>query len=120
MNKINVNKLNVEQICSVKIIVNSYSNWYVYKESKKIFSFEYQKEGYYFTMTIEGSTYKTVEEIEKDDRYICKNKRVYFKPHLEIKMSNGNIHKKYFETKEELYDFIDSDVMKGIKFIDAK
>ena len=112
-----INNLNVGQICSVKSIINSYCNYYQYKKAKRIFFFWLQKEGYYNTMPLEEHQYMTAEEIEKDGRYICKDERVYYKPHLEIKMSNKNVYEKYFETEKELQEFMGTDVMKGVNWI---
>lgn len=114
-----INKLNVGQICSVESCINSYSNYYQYKKAKKIFFFWLRKEGYYWIMTLGKHEYMTVEEIEKDRRYICKDERVYYKPHLEIKMSNQNTHEIYFETEKELQEFMETDVMKGVNWING-
>lgn len=113
-----INKLNVGQICSVKSYIEHYYNtWYQYKKAKKLFFFCLRKEGYYFTMTLDGHKYMTVEEIEKQGKYVCRNERVYFKPHLEIKMSDQSVHEIFFETEQELLDFMQTDVMRGVNWI---
>lgn len=112
-----ISKLNAGQICSVKSYTNSYCRYYVYKESKKFLFFTIRKEGFYYTMTLHGHEYTTVEEIEKSGQFVCRDKKVFYKPHLEIKMSNGEVYEKYFETEQELKDFMESDIMKEVKWI---
>lgn len=114
--KMEINKLNVAQICFVKSFINYYSSYYTYKKAKRIFFFWFQKEGYYYTLTIGEHIYMTTEQMEADG-FICKNERAYYKPHLEIKMSNQSIHEKYFETEEELWGFMESDIMKTVNWI---
>ncbi len=114
-----INKLNVGQICSVKSYINSYCNYYQFKKAKKIFFFWLRKEGYYYTMTLGEHIFMTIEEIEANGNFICKDERVYYKPHLEIKMSNQNTHEKYFETEKELQEFMETDVMKGVNWING-
>ena len=111
-----INKLNLEQICSVKSYVNAINNEYTYKEAIKFLSFCIRKEGFYYTFSIMGSGIVPVEEIEKSGMFIAKDKKVYYKPHLEIKMSNGDIHEKFFETEKELHDFMETPVMRLVNW----
>ena len=32
-------------------------------------------------------------------------------------MSNGHVHEKYFETEKELYDFMETEIMKSIWWV---
>lgn len=116
------NQLNVQQICSVRSRLNCYSTAYLYKKAKRILFFWRRKEGFYFMRTISSPYIVTKEDIEKDGKLFCaKDKNgeetVFFKPHLEIRMSNGNIYEKYFETEEALIQFMNSDVMKSVNWI---
>lgn len=76
-----------------------------------------RKEGYYWILTIGEHEYMSVEEIEKGGRLICKDKCVYYKPHLDIKMSDQKTYTKFFETEKELQEFMETDVMKGVNWI---
>lgn len=112
-----INKLNVGQICSVTSYMNLYCKYYTYKEEKKLLFFTIRKEGFYWRMALHGHEYMTVEQIEKSGQFVCRDKKVFYKPHLEIQMSSGNVYEKYFETVQELKDFMESDIMKEVKWI---
>jgi len=108
-------EINIQQICSVKTYLNLLNNRFEYRKGVKFLFLALRKEGFYDTHDL-PTRFITVDEIQEDDRLICKDKEVYFKLHLEIKMSNGNIHSKYFENQKEL------DKFKGriINFFDPK
>lgn len=112
-----INKSNVNQICSIKSIINKTYKWYVYKKAKKFFGMLYQKEGFYWTYSISGDIWQSIEEILTDKRLLCIDNKIYFKPHLEIKMSNGDVVAKYFETENDLMEFMESDIMKDVNWI---
>lgn len=113
-----INKLNVGQIVQVRAFLKYESGHYEYRENKKFLWIFPIEDGFYYTFTI-NSPYKcTRERIEKDGKLYVEGKKVFHYPHLEILMSSGNEYTKYFKTEQELRDFMDSDVMKGIKFID--
>lgn len=112
-----IDKINANKICSVVSHVNSTCGFYEYRNAKKIFSFTIRKEGYYYLFTLGEPNYKTVDEIEKNKQLVCKDKKVYYKPHLVFKMSNGHVHEKYFETEKELYDFMETEIMKSIWWV---
>lgn len=116
-----INKLNTNQICSVESFFNSTSRMFTYKKAKNYFFWK-QQEGYYFTHSIWGDTSKPIEtkEIEKDGQYVCRDGLVYYKPHLEIKMTNQTVHEKYFNSEKELLDFMESEPMKAVNWINKK
>lgn len=111
-----INKLNVSQICSVKSFINARCRYYEYRKAER-FLFWKKKEGYYYTMTFREAPYMSIEAIESNGKLFCKDEKVYYKPHLEIRMSDGLVHEKYFETEEELQRFMATDVMKGVNWI---
>ena len=112
-----IDKINSNQICSVVSHLNSTCGFYVYKNAKKIFNITIRKEGYYYILTLGQPNFCSVEKIQENFRFICKDKKVYYKPHLVFKMSNGQVHEKYFKTEKELYDFMETDEMKSINWI---
>lgn len=112
-----INKLNVGQICSVNGFINYRCDYFQFKKAKKVFFFWLQNEGYYRKFPFDDEVFVTMEEIEAFGIYVIKDNIVYYKPHLEIKMSNKNTHKKYFETEKELLEFMETDVMKGVNWI---
>ena len=114
-----MNKINVAQIVSVKSFVNYTSTRYIYKKAKRICLFWKQKEGFYYTFTIGSPIFESKESIEKSGICYCKDEKVFFRPHIEIKLSDGSTREKYFETKEELEAFMSTDEMKNITWINA-
>jgi len=112
----NVDKLNVSQIWSVKSFIKVECNNYEYLKERKFLFWVTQKEGYYRGW-ISDRKYCTKEEIEAGGKLFCKDKTVFYKPHIEIRMSNQTIHNKFFDTEKELNDFMESDQMKSVVWI---
>jgi len=113
----NFTKLNVDQICYVESYLKARSSYYRYLPfKKKAWLSEGQKEGFYY---MDGLDYKymTKEEIEKDGIRFCEGKSVFFKPNIEIHMSDKSTHEKFFETPEELFAFMESEQMKKVNWI---
>lgn len=112
-----IDKLNVGQICSVRSIINHRNKDYIYRKYKKRFILPDIKEGYYDTYVLGDYVFTPKEKLEATRIYFLKDEKVYYKPHLEITMSNGYAHDKYFETEQELFDFMESEPMKGVNWI---
>lgn|SRR5574343_860872 len=116
-------KLNVNQICSIEVYTNTICNHYVYKETKSILFglIKLRDEGFYETGFYEaGDKYVTVDQIESVGRFVCRDKTVYYKPHVKIKMSNKNSHTMFFDTEDDLRAFLNSNIMKSVNWIDIK
>lgn len=114
MDKILTN-INVSQICSITSYLKRRNPWYIYKKSKRFLFWNRRKEGYYRFFYDE---YTTINEIEKNNNHLyCENENVYHKPYISIKMSNGDVFEKIFETKEELYIFMECEELKNVVWI---
>ena len=116
------NQLNQDQICSVKSCLKYYHKWLQYRSAKTFLFFWKQKEGFYYTYTISSPVCYTTEEIESGNFFGNRNlyvegDTVYYYPHIEITMSNGKVYEKYFKTETELTEYMRSDDMRGIKWI---
>lgn len=111
-----INKLNVSQICHVKSYIGEKCNFYTYREAIKLFGITLKKEGYYWVFSICGDIYTPIEEIEKDG-YCIKNRQVYYKPYISISMSDGKVYRKHFESEHELLNFMESPLMDDINWI---
>ena len=105
----NFKKINIDQIVSIRTCIRYVSNEYVYKEKPK-FSFLSKKEGWYYMNIFGTYTYKTIEEIESGGNLFIKDKRVYYYPHIEMRMSNQSLSTKYFKTEEDLKEFYDENL----------
>lgn len=112
-----INKLNVNQIVFVQSIINATHKWYEFREAKR-FLFWKKEEGFYNIYTIGAPEYISNEEIEADGRFFIKDQKVHYKPHLVFRMSDGSNPEKYFNTEQELQDFMESEEMKLVKWID--
>jgi hypothetical protein len=111
-------KLNVSQICSVRSYIKLECNNYEYLKERKLFCWVTRKEGFYYRWSFRGDkSYVTVDEINANGKLLCDGETVYYKPHIEIRMSNQTVHDKYFETEKELNDFMESEQMKSVTWI---
>jgi len=110
--------INVSQICSITSYLKRRNPWYIYKKSKRVLFFWNRKEGYYNFGWLDSDVYTTIDEIEKKNKHLyCEDDNVYYKPYVEIKMSNGDEFEKNFETKEELYLFMECEDLKKVVWI---
>lgn len=110
-------KLNTQQICEIYYYPKSESIFHVYKNERKFFSFILRKGGFYYDPIFDSATFTTKEEIEADGELYCEGNKVFFKPHIEILMSNKVKHRKYFQTEAEMYKYIERPEFYGIPFI---
>jgi len=113
-----MHKINTSQICSVKSYVNLVNERYRWKPEIAFLGVVFREEGYYYR-TI-GEEFMSIKEIEKTGYYTCRDQKVYYKPHLEIKMSDGKVRVVYFNTEQQLVDFMEQDQMKMINWVDIK
>lgn len=109
-------KINIQQICSVEIVLNRPHSSYVFRGARR-FLFWRKKEGFYY-LGYPNEEFITKEEIEKDGELICKDKVVYYKPYITFRMSNNMYFRKYFNSQDEVNYFMKSEEMKTIKFIE--
>lgn len=109
-------KLNVEQICSIKIYRKSICRWYMYKQYKKSFWGD-TKEGFY-DLSFGESKIITKDQIEQDKELYCDDRIVFCYPHIEIKMSDGGRYEKYFKTTKDIDLYLDRNGLSGVNFIE--
>jgi hypothetical protein len=115
-----INKLNVNQITSVRSYLKLADHLYVYKKKRK-FLFWTREEGFCNSWSayalFPDMFYK--EDIEKSGKRICVGDTVYFKPHVDIRMSDGCVVTKYFESEEKLTEFAKSDIMAIVNWVNV-
>jgi hypothetical protein len=99
-------RINLQQACSVRLCYKYYSTSYIYKKSSG-FWFWKKKEGFYEKNILCNDKYVAISTILKDKRLYIEGTKVYYKPHFEVKMSNGQFHEQYFKTDEELKNHVD-------------
>lgn len=111
-------KLNVSQICKINAVVKEKCDWIIYSEKQKLLFFTIQKEGFYDYSGLSFSGIQTCEAlILKEGNKFIENKEVFFYPHLELYMSNQAKYYKWFKTKEELENYIESEELKVNKWL---
>ena len=108
------NKLNIQQICSVRSYLKAENDNYEYRKAKR-FLFWKSEEGFY--QYFFGDKVITKSEIESKGHLYVEGEKVFYKPHIEIRMSNQTFHCKYFDTKEQLFDFMEQAEMKNVNWI---
>lgn len=105
--------INKDQICTVKVYEKLPYDWYEWKEGRKgLFP---RREGFYFTRTLGTPIFTPIEDI--GNNFIIEGKKVYYRPHVNIQMSNGNTHSKFYNTIEQLHTFMASEDMSHVKIV---
>lgn len=102
--------INTEQICTIRVHKKKVHKGYEYRKQKKFLGLITQREGFYYTDALSPYfvTDDFILEREKNNVFV-EGEQVFHKPHVEMKMSNGNTYTKYFETQKQLDDFLNSE-----------
>jgi len=110
-------KINVDQICIMRIYRKTPHRYIKWRSAFKIFGITLSPGGFYYSYI--GSEYKPIEEINSDSKLYIEDNIIYYKPHVDIEMTNDRTTSIWFDDEAELDAFINSEVMKKVKFIDA-
>lgn len=94
-------KINIDQICSIESVLKERNSWYVYKKEIKFLGIKLRKEGFYIY-----DEFIRTEKISENIYLLIEDNKVYLKPHIIMKMSNGELDRKFFETEEDLNVFV--------------
>lgn len=109
-------KINPQQICSIKAIINEIDPWYVYKEAKIFLAFWHKPAGFWYTRTLEPYRV-SIDKILSDGEHQIIEKQVFYKPYISIKMANGATHEVFFNNEEQLNQFLNLDPLKNIPWV---
>lgn len=112
-----MNKINTEQICTIRVLRDYISGHYQYREEKKFLWWVVNPAGFYYTYTIHPYLITPEQILIKNKNVFIRDKEVIFKPHVEITLSNELMYEKFFETQSELDEFLASDYIRGLKLI---
>lgn len=109
-------KLNADQIAIIYIHTKTRCSHYEYRKQKR-FLFWTDIEGFYFVYCI--SPYHVPKELIStvNKNLYYEGEVVYYKQHVEMKMSNGQVVVKYFESVDELEVFLDQPEIKKLTLI---
>lgn len=121
--------INLSQICSIECYFIRVRKEYVYREYKPkngFFSRE-QLEGFYDTSYYEDRFFPAVYFDNNRDGYndgllFRKGNKIYRYPFINIKMSNGDTHKKNFKTNYDMIEFLSKNLLSNpnIIWVDTK
>lgn len=110
-------QIDVNKIVSFSVyekLENTRFNW---KNEVKLFNLiTTVKEGFHWYY-LSSEHIENDQILERESRCYIENKKVYYKPHADFRMVNGNQYSKYFETTTELNDFMDNQVLPYLKVI---
>ena len=106
-------RINISQINSIEAIIKQQHKFIEYKPFKKKF-FGNQKAGFYDWL---HDRYIEINEILESGDYYIEDNKIYYYPHLEIRMGDKSRHFKYFKDVDQLNKFILSKKLKINKWI---
>jgi hypothetical protein len=110
-------KINVDKICVMHIHRKTPHRYIKWRPPFEIFGITLSPGGFYYTYI--GSEYRSVNDITSDGKLYIEDKTVYYRPHVELEMVNDRKTQIWFDDEAELDVFINSEVMKKVKFIDV-
>ena len=111
--------INTEQICEIYVHTKRQDIDFVYKQRKTFLGMVYQEEGFYRQLIFCDDKLFSIDKIKESGKHYVEGHKVYYRPYLIMVMSNGNHIYKYFEFLPTLTDYLKSDLLKDIKFIEA-
>jgi hypothetical protein len=101
---------NLDNIESIIIHEKLHNDWYTYREP--IIKKGKIKEPEYFRHIV---TSYSREEILEDGNYYIENNKVYYKPHVIIKFISNNETVRYFDTINDMDEYL-SELYKKLKY----
>lgn len=107
-------QINAKNIVSLQVFKKYISLHYTWRPAETFLFFFHKKEGFYDFL----NEFVSEETILKEGNKYIEDKLVYLKPHLDFKMTNDRTYTRYFETVEELDEFMQSPEMKEIPWVE--
>jgi hypothetical protein len=95
-------EINKSQITTIITNFSSLNSSYKYKKKTGFWIFT-KPAGFYWDYFREFIT--TEEELVKSGNYYVKDNKVYYNPHLTIKLTDGQIRTLWFKTEQEMLDY---------------
>lgn len=104
--------INTEGITSIKVYPKRVNINYTWKEQFKLWFLIFVHEGFY---NYNGTHLENFVPAPDENIYV-EGHWVFFKPHIVVDLNNRTDRRKYFNTMEELNEFISQFLNKNIKF----
>ena len=101
-------KLLKENISSIKLCLKQWDTDFMYKPPT-IRPFRKERpEGFLRNWHAGDFTFYSMDEIDQNYQYIIDDYRVYYSPHIDFKMVNGDHFYKWFDTQAAAQTFYDN------------
>lgn len=98
--------INPEQICYIKTFVRVKTDWYKIVPERETWWGKVKPEYVKATSSLMND-YDSVEEfLDEKTNYYVEHGIIYYKPHIEMYFSNKSTVTKFFETRNDMIDFI--------------
>lgn len=97
-------RVSVNQIVSIQLVLEREHPFYVWKDKVSFLGITLTAAGFYYTFVFED-TIKTEDQIKAKGNLVINDQKVFYKPHLAFRMSNGDTLYKYFESKDTALEF---------------
>jgi hypothetical protein len=97
-------KINIKQVCKLVIFDHLEDDRYYYHEKRHFWN---KKSGFYKESFLGSDTWVDKEYIEATAILYIESYKVYYKPHVDIYLSNGHVITNWHESVHSLYKFID-------------
>lgn len=115
----NFELINPGSINTITSFLKVKSQWFKYYERKRFLWITIIKPGFHIDGFLSSQIVFTEEELTKNNPHLfVENKIAYHKPHIEMKLSNGTVKTKYFNTKEDLFKFMNRPEFSSINWIE--
>ena len=111
-------KINLDQVCSVKICIKSVNTSYEYAKPRTFLFYFKRGEGFYYS-SFGAPKFMTKEEVEAENKnFYCEGQYVFYKPHIELRTSDQHYHTRFFETEQDLRNFINSPEFRVVTWVE--
>jgi hypothetical protein len=104
--------INASQICSIEgrfICINDQYEYREYVPKKGLFSKE-KKAGFY-ERYYSSSEFYSNSFFDNRENFFRRDKKIYNYPYIRISMSNGDTHKYFFKTHQEMFEFVSKNLL---------
>ena len=98
-------KIQIENISSMQLHLELRNNDYIYMPTHTKLFTRY-KEGFYYNSFLGELDYVSNETILKRN-YLIKNNKVFYRPHIDFKMNNGDVITSFFNSENECKSFFE-------------
>lgn len=111
--------INIDQICEISTHPKRRNRNYRYRPQGKNWWGKVLMERLEDTF-YGGESYEIDEFLKKNKNFIFEDNVVYYKPHIKMYLTNRNIETKYFETVDEMDEFLNAELKEKLNLINIE